>query len=58
MMLGELPGHLLRPLMFESTTVSARVYVDETGIFHEIPVLLTSNGPIVTVVDYLVEHWD
>jgi hypothetical protein len=44
--------------MFESTVVTGRVYTDETGIFYEIPVLLTPAGPLTTLVDYLVEHWD
>ncbi|WP_063599148.1 gamma-mobile-trio recombinase GmtY [Pandoraea pnomenusa] len=44
--------------MFESTVVPGRVFTDETGIFYEIPVLLTKTGPLETLVDYLVEHWD
>jgi hypothetical protein len=34
------------------------VYTDGTGVFYEIPVLLTKIGPLEILVDYLVEHWD
>lgn len=44
--------------MFASTVVRGRVYTDETGVFYEIPVLLTPNGPLDSLVDYLVAHWD
>jgi hypothetical protein len=44
--------------MFESTVVTARVYTDESGIFYEMPVLLTPNGPVQVLLDYLIEHWD
>ncbi|TCT07016.1 phage integrase family protein [Paralcaligenes ureilyticus] len=45
-------------LVFESTVVKARVYTDETGVFYEIPVLLTPNGSLGSLVDYFVAHWD
>lgn len=44
--------------MFESSVVTAKVYTDETGIFYEVPVLLTPGGPVEVLLDYLVEHWD
>lgn len=44
--------------MFASTVVRGRVYTDETGVFYEIPVLLTPNGPLESLVDYFVSHWD
>ncbi|WNO03170.1 gamma-mobile-trio recombinase GmtY [Rhodoferax mekongensis] len=44
--------------MFESTVVVARVYTDETGISYEMPVLLTPQGPVHVLLDYLLEHWD
>lgn len=44
--------------MFESSTVRARVYTDETGLYFEIPVLLTAAGPVTVLVDYFLDHWD
>lgn len=44
--------------MFESSVVRAKVYPDETGVFYEIPVLLTPAGPLDVLLDYLLEHWD
>ena len=44
--------------MFEVTVVTAKVYTDESGIFYEMPVLLTADGPLDVLLDYLVEHWD
>lgn len=45
-------------LVFASTVVRGRVYTDETGVFYEIPVLLTPNGPLESLADYLVANWD
>lgn len=42
---------------FESSIVKGRVYTDETGIFYEIPVLLTESGPVAVLVDYLIDRW-
>lgn len=44
--------------MFESTVVIGRVFADETNIAYEIPILLTADGPMNALVDYLVDHWD
>ncbi|MDF1484116.1 MAG: site-specific integrase [Alcaligenaceae bacterium] len=44
--------------MFESTTVTGRVFTDETGIHYEVPVLLTPEGPVDILIDYLIDHWD
>ncbi len=44
--------------MFESTVVAGRVFTDESGIYYEMPVLLTSHGPIEVLLDYFTEHWD
>lgn len=44
--------------MFESTVVVARVFTDESGIYYEMPVLLTADGPVDVLLDYLLEHWD
>lgn len=44
--------------MFESTVITAKVYTDESGIFYEMPVLLTADGFLDVLLDYLVEHWD
>lgn len=44
--------------MFESTVVTGKVYTDNSGIFYEVPVLLTIEGPLDVLLDYLVEHWD
>ncbi|MFM0337960.1 gamma-mobile-trio recombinase GmtY [Paraburkholderia fungorum] len=44
--------------MFESTVARGRVFTDETGISYVIPILLTMNGPVEVLVDYLLEHWD
>lgn len=45
-------------LVFASTVVRGRVYTDETGVFYEIPVLLTPNGPLESLANYLVANWD
>lgn len=37
-------------------TVHARVVRDNTGIYAEIPVILTDNGPLLPLVDYLAAH--
>jgi hypothetical protein len=44
--------------VFESTVVTAKVFVDESNVAFEIPVLLTPEGPIEILVDYFVAHWD
>ena len=36
----------------------ARVFTDESGIYYEMPVLLTANGPVYVLLDYLIAHWD
>lgn len=37
-------------------SVYARVLSDSTGAFVEIPVLLTENGVVMTVVDYCLSR--
>lgn len=44
--------------MFVSTVVAGRVFTDESGIYYEVPVLLTAQGPVDVLLDYLIEHWD
>lgn len=44
--------------MFESTIVKAKVFTDESGIFYEMPVLLSKQGPVEMLLDYLIAHWD
>lgn len=47
----------LTSAMFESTIVNAKVYKDETGVVLEVPVLLSSYGPLLLLIDYLVLLW-
>lgn len=44
--------------MFISTSAAGKVFTDDSGVFYEIPVLLTANGHIDELVDYFVERWD
>ena len=44
--------------MFECTCVTAKVYTDQSGIYYEMPVLLTADGHLDILLDYLIEHWD
>ena len=43
--------------MFESTTVKAKVFTDETGIPLEVPVIVTVDGPLEVLLDYLIARW-
>src|SRR5574343_890714 len=44
--------------VFQSTISKARVHTDDTGASYFIPVLLTSDGPLYSLVDYFVSKWD
>jgi hypothetical protein len=44
--------------MFECTRITAKVYTDQSGIYYEMPVLLTADGYVDILLDYLIEHWD
>jgi hypothetical protein len=44
--------------MFECTRITAKVYSDQSGIYYEMPVLLTADGHLDILLDYLIEHWD
>lgn len=44
--------------MFESTVVSGKVFTDESGIYYELPVILTREGQVNVLLDYLLAHWD
>lgn len=44
--------------MFESVIVRSKTYIDDNGIAYEIPLLLTRDGPIEQLLDYLITHWD
>ena len=37
------------------TTIRGKVYIDNSGAVTEIPVILTEFGPVIPLVDYLVE---
>jgi len=37
------------------TTIRGKVYIDNSGVLTEIPVILTELGPLIPLVDYLVE---
>lgn len=37
-------------------TIHAKVVRDNTGVHAEIPVILTDNGPLMPLVDYLLKH--
>lgn len=43
--------------MFESSIVKGLVHTDNTGVAYQIPILLTPNGPLEILVDYLVACW-
>ncbi len=49
-------GKQVQTLSMQHTTVRAKVIKDNTGIEMELPVLLTEQGPLKPLVDYLLEH--
>lgn len=44
--------------VFECTVVPARVFTDESGIYYEVPVLMTHDGPADVLLEYLIACWD
>lgn len=44
--------------VFQSTISKARVHTDDTGASYYIPVLLTADGPLYSLVDYFASKWE
>lgn len=44
--------------MFESTVIRSSVFIDSSGTSFEIPVILTSDGPLEILLDYFLDQWD